>query len=385
MTTTSSPSWVSWWEISISGSPAVPPGVEWPRSQGGTGHYYDHWASFRGDWITAVAAAEQEDFWIGQWQHWVGHLATFETQAENDFAFLNTLAASGRCAWIGLQKDPGGSGQRGVHWPEWSPVGYHNWEPNEPEINDANAIMCQTGEWRGLTTNTILADGGLLIEYELESEIVVGCQDTVFMNPGESALLTFHVANCGPLDSFIYTISGGPDLTFALDESPGTYQSSIAGLTEMPTDSVLPLKVWTRVSPTATPSGLLQIDFSSIPISNLAENYPCSVMVQLSDTPVAVRTISAQVPSLHPNYPNPFNPTTTLSFYLPASSFTKLAIYDTAGRLVAVLVDSHRQEGTHEVVWGGVDRTGNTVSSGIYFARLVAGDFSETRKMVLLK
>jgi len=85
------------------------------------------------------------------------------------------------------------------------------------------------------------------------------------------------------------------------------------------------------------------------------------------------------------NVPNPFNPVTTVSFGLPEPSHVSLRIYDTAGRLVRVLVEGHREAGRHETVWDGLDGSGRRAASGVYFYRLKAGAFIEEKKMVLLR
>jgi hypothetical protein len=89
--------------------------------------------------------------------------------------------------------------------------------------------------------------------------------------------------------------------------------------------------------------------------------------------------------TLSQNMPNPFNPTTMIRFSLPASEKVGLAIYSANGSLVRMLVDDVRAAGTHDITWDGRDSAGNPVSSGMYFYRLNAGKFSESRKMVLLK
>ncbi len=84
--------------------------------------------------------------------------------------------------------------------------------------------------------------------------------------------------------------------------------------------------------------------------------------------------------SLHDAYPNPFNPTTTLSYSLPASAQVQLTVYDIQGREVDRLVDGFRTTGSHQVTF---DAKGLT--SGVYFARLEAGEFGQTRKILLVK
>ena len=85
------------------------------------------------------------------------------------------------------------------------------------------------------------------------------------------------------------------------------------------------------------------------------------------------------------NYPNPFNPTTTIRFVLPATVHTELAIFDVSGRRVITLLNRPMPNGQVSVTWNGRDHNGNTVSSGVYFYRIIAGADVQTRKMVLLK
>ena len=91
--------------------------------------------------------------------------------------------------------------------------------------------------------------------------------------------------------------------------------------------------------------------------------------------------------SLSQNVPNPFNPTTTISYSMPGekSVHVTIKVYDLRGRLVRILVDGLREPGSHTVFWEGTDNTGRQVSSGVYMYRMQAGNFVQTRKMVLLK
>jgi aminopeptidase N len=92
-----------------------------------------------------------------------------------------------------------------------------------------------------------------------------------------------------------------------------------------------------------------------------------------------------QAYSLAQNYPNPFNPGTSVSFTLPHRSDVKLTVYDPLGREVTVLARGQFEAGTHTVHWEGTDRRGNHVASGTYFCHLRAGDFAETRAMLLVR
>jgi len=84
--------------------------------------------------------------------------------------------------------------------------------------------------------------------------------------------------------------------------------------------------------------------------------------------------------SLGQNYPNPFNPVTTFAFSLPTESDVSIILYDVNGRVVRTLVDGEMEPGFHQTV---LLATG--LPSGVYFARMVAGRFTETRKITLLK
>jgi hypothetical protein len=84
--------------------------------------------------------------------------------------------------------------------------------------------------------------------------------------------------------------------------------------------------------------------------------------------------------ALHPARPNPFNPTTAISYQLSADSFVSLRVYDTAGRRVSELVNGWREAGSHEATFDG-----SKLASGVYVYRLTAGDFTASGKMVLMK
>ena len=97
----------------------------------------------------------------------------------------------------------------------------------------------------------------------------------------------------------------------------------------------------------------------------------------VGDTPGRTRLVG--------NYPNPFNPTTTIAYELATASPVDLTIFNAAGQLVRVLVESPRSAGPHSVTWDGRDARGRPAASGVYFCRLRVGSFEQTRKMVLLK
>jgi hypothetical protein len=101
---------------------------------------------------------------------------------------------------------------------------------------------------------------------------------------------------------------------------------------------------------------------------------------------IGIKQISAEVPErfgLQQNYPNPFNPVTKIKFTVPATgknNFVKIAVYDVTGKLVTTLVDENFAPGTYET-----DFNGENYSTGVYFYRMVTNDYSEVKKMILVK
>jgi len=90
--------------------------------------------------------------------------------------------------------------------------------------------------------------------------------------------------------------------------------------------------------------------------------------------------------ALHANYPNPFNPVTTIGYDLPEDAQVKISVFDILGREVSVLVNDAIEAGYHQAVWNGLDRSNNALSSGVYFYQLqVNGEVLNTQKMMLLK
>ena len=88
---------------------------------------------------------------------------------------------------------------------------------------------------------------------------------------------------------------------------------------------------------------------------------------------------------LFPNYPNPFNPETSINYYIPEDSHIKLVVYDIMGRKIKSLVDTFQKSGYKSVVWNGTNFLSKPVSAGMYLYTIQARDFIQTKKMLLLK
>lgn len=85
------------------------------------------------------------------------------------------------------------------------------------------------------------------------------------------------------------------------------------------------------------------------------------------------------------NYPNPFNPITAFDYSLPTRAYVVIEIFNIAGSRVAMLVNEELSAGVHTTSWDGTNENGQPMGSGVYFYRLQADDYSQTRRMVLLK
>jgi len=109
-----------------------------------------------------------------------------------------------------------------------------------------------------------------------------------------------------------------------------------------------------------------------------------SFMMELeaSDLDVEISTPSQK---LYSNFPNPFNPSTTIRFEVQGSRFVSIEVFNIRGQHVKTLVDGYFEDGIHSVVWDGIDHQGISVPSGIYFYRLETNTGSEVRRMVLMK
>ena len=125
------------------------------------------------------------------------------------------------------------------------------------------------------------------------------------------------------------------------------------------------------------------------PIWTRHHNYT-SIWTAIIDTfyNVKIQKTSSKIPSsyeLYQNYPNPFNPTTSIKFEIPKSLSVKLIVYDLLGKEVATLVNEKLNAGSYEVKWPAPSGDGSSYSSGVYFYRLVTGDFIDVKRMLLIK
>ena len=112
-------------------------------------------------------------------------------------------------------------------------------------------------------------------------------------------------------------------------------------------------------------------------------------VLELSEIAVAEAATGCAIPPAEPslaqNFPNPFNPTTTIAYVLPTAGTVRLQIYDIGGQLVRRLLAERRPSGLHQVVWDGRDDAGATVATGAYLCELRTGTFRSAIKMILIR
>ncbi|MBI5402884.1 MAG: T9SS type A sorting domain-containing protein [Ignavibacteriae bacterium] len=166
-------------------------------------------------------------------------------------------------------------------------------------------------------------------------------------------------------DANVYALSGSTFVGYAVSGTNGMYS-----LANIPNGN---LKVFVN-----------RIGYSSDSIMlNISKSTLDSVNFRLAQLYVSVNQVSSEVPDkylLYQNYPNPFNPNTIIKFQIKESKFTTLKVYNILGKQVATLVNGKLNAGIYEVPFNG-----SALASGVYFYRLITGNYTETKRMVLFK
>ena len=180
------------------------------------------------------------------------------------------------------------------------------------------------------------------------------------------------IINGGPMN-------GGEMLESSGDFDDGTTSSSIAGVIEIPLGSTEgqwniriilenDLGVITNLGPN---------DLGSQNFQNYI--FVDNTILEISDNNIPTRY------SLYQNYPNPFNPVTKINFSLAKMSFVNITVFDISGNKIKGLINSSYRPGKGSIQWDATNEQGESVSAGVYFYRIQAGDFVDTKKMILLK
>jgi agmatine/peptidylarginine deiminase len=223
--------------------------------------------------------------------------------------------------------------------------------------------------------------------------------------------------NCHPFigaaDPHSFALSAAPaelvvdPLQIDVSLTPNNTQTELVNLTNiggLPLNysvSEVPAADWLSVSPDAGSldagaSAELTLTFDTTDMTT--GTYTCDVTITDDRREVSTIAVTLTVSgtgvntpavltasTLIGNHPNPFNPSTTLTYYVAEQSDVKLSVYNIKGELVKTLVNAHAQPGTYSAVWNGNDDNGSAVASGIYFARFDSATNYTVRKMILMK
>jgi len=161
------------------------------------------------------------------------------------------------------------------------------------------------------------------------------------------------------------------------DKSPGTLIARMRLETSAESMKDVPLELVNRGGPENPYTKIFSYaDNKIVDITNQAE-------VSTDNLQIPGNTTNTEIPkeyAIAQNYPNPFNPSTSIKFDIPNLSEVKLAVYDLTGREIALLVNETLEPGSYSYTWNA-----SQLSSGIYFYRIKAGSFVQTKKMVLIK
>jgi len=219
---------------------------------------------------------------------------------------------------------------------------------------------------KDVTLFVVLATWGFYIDAYPDTQVVVIGKSTtyevvMFPDVGFAASCTLSIeSGLPPVDSFTFYPEVIPPndtsiLTIftASSTPPGIYEFTIKGTADLKYES--------------TTSVILRVDEQS-DVEDWADNL---------NTPKSF--------ALFQNQPNPFNPETEISYYLPKACQVRLTVYNLLGQKVRTLFDGYQEAGMHTLIWEGRDEDGVQASSGIYFYRLQADDFQKTKKMILMK
>jgi hypothetical protein len=252
-----------------------------------------------------------------------------------------------------------------------------------PTGDSISKLVVQSGTASAGISKLIVKGGGFkgqkdTLTLALQDFDVSSSPDSAFITQGQSAGFNITVNSLfGFAERCTLTVSGLPN------NSNGIFDKQ----TLVPTDNSF-FNVYTEPS---TDSGWYNITITARRVTAKSTVLEHSHIVVLKvnessdvetglDNPNAPKTFT-----LFQNQPNPFNPTTQISYYIPKACHAKLTVYNVLGQSVRVLYDGYQEAGMQTVTWDGKNSNGVELSSGIYFYRLQAGDFNQTKKMSLMK
>ena len=240
-----------------------------------------------------------------------------------------------------------------------------------------------TGPNHNLTlTAALFGDIGWSLVNKCTAEVTtVNESDTLTVTQSTTTWeVKVEVTNTGGFQAYNVSasLSGGPGW-LSIPDPNCAYPNLAAGASSFGTDSyTLDITGWPGGAFTVN----VDINWEDVCGNAYNTSVPVDLLPATLPTPVGGRAYSNR---LDVNIPNPFNPSTSIHYEIGRNDVVTLRVYDVAGRLVRTLVSGERGPGAYEARWDGRDDAGRGVASGVYFYRLQAGAFTQTRRMVLLK
>ena len=268
----------------------------------------------------------------------------------------------------------------GGPWPEYDSTGTYLWAPGwtDPAGSWSWSIHAYPfGVW-----------GGHFNPADPFDEVIIQStnQDWVGRHPFVGAFTAAYSFSSGSVTEKWYTLGGtaSPSVYYPAENClVGASCNTVTVLrcdnghitTPLPLDHCLATP---KMILPQSPSGKLRL------VGRAADTLFLYEFDQLVDVPQPGQPLPESF-ELSQNYPNPFNPSTTISYNLPRRADVTIEIFNLLGQRVRTLVNESQPPGSHTVEWDGRDTAGKTASSGVYLYRLTAGDFMQSRKMILLK
>jgi len=209
----------------------------------------------------------------------------------------------------------------------------------------------------GISTGNYVVKSGFWYVADLSSAVDVAITAFHVEYDGEAVTVSWDVASDAPFEGFNVYRSEGDARAFER-------------LNELPLDAE---EVRSYRDATAMPGKTY--DYRLGALDRGGETYSLEMRIELPSMPL----------TLFQNVPNPFNPSTRISFFLPDPDRVRIEIFDVSGRRIAVPVDGRYAAGRHSVHWNGTNAAGSAVASGVYYYRMTAGKTAITKKLVLMR
>ena len=290
-----------------------------------------------------------------------------------NFSGINILTDSVVFSWVDPSTTPYASSFPGAHIAEGNQIGYWYY-------TNVGGDLSYIGSGIGTAPNTVIT---ILTDPEIIFKVPFTYTNTYTDNFSGTVNAAITMIRYG-------TITKTADAYGTIILPTGTYNNVLRLYShEDVTDSIAGVPVVSRIVTDnySWCSSQYKFPIFSISIKTMHTDADQTVtkcaVITISNTSVGVIPIGSQVVNqykLHQNYPNPFNPSTSITFDIVQSSDVKLVVYDALGREVSELVNERLSNGSYRVDFNAANLT-----SGVYFYKLSAGDFSETKMMMLVK